>query len=60
MPVIYAGNKDAAPLVVKTFDDSVALTCRRQSARSLEARKLGPARDKIHDLFLEHVMATPG
>ena len=61
MPVIYAGNKDAAPLVEKTFDDSVALTVVDNLRPVLERENLGPARDQIHDLFLEHVMAhAPG
>ncbi|HEY2250975.1 MAG TPA: glutamate mutase L, partial [Planctomycetaceae bacterium] len=61
MPVIYAGNKDAAALVVKTFDDTVALTVVDNLRPVLERENLGPARDKIHDLFLEHVMAhAPG
>src|SRR5262245_12409883 len=61
MPVIYAGNKDAAPLVEKTFDDSVALTVVDNLRPVLERENLGPARDEIHDLFLEHVMAhAPG
>ena len=61
MPVIYAGNKDAAPLVVKTFDDTVALMVVDNLRPVLERENLGPARDKIHDLFLEHVMAhAPG
>src|SRR5438477_5585917 len=57
MPVIYAGNKDAAPVVEKTFDDSVALTVVENLRPVLERENLGPARDEIHDLFLEHVMA---
>lgn len=61
MPVIFAGNKDAAPLVTKTFDDSVALTVVENLRPVLERENLGPARDRIHDLFLEHVMAhAPG
>ncbi|HLJ10398.1 MAG TPA: glutamate mutase L [Planctomycetaceae bacterium] len=61
MPVIYAGNKDAGPIVKKTFDDSVALTMVDNLRPVLERENLGPARDKIHDLFLEHVMAhAPG
>jgi uncharacterized protein (TIGR01319 family) len=61
MPVIYAGNKDAASLVVKTFDDTVALTVVDNLRPVLERENLGPARDEIHDLFLEHVMAhAPG
>lgn len=61
MPVIFAGNKDAAPLVEKTFDDSVDLAVVENLRPVLERENLGPARDKIHDLFLEHVMAhAPG
>jgi uncharacterized protein (TIGR01319 family) len=61
MPIIFAGNKDAAPLVHKTFDDSVALTVVDNLRPVLERENLGPARDEIHELFLEHVMAhAPG
>lgn len=61
MPVIYAGNRDAADLVAKTFDDSVDLSIVPNIRPVLEVENLGPARDKIHDLFLEHVMAhAPG
>lgn len=61
MPVIFAGNKDAAPLVEKTFDDTVDLAIVENLRPVLERENLGPARDKIHDLFLEHVMAhAPG
>jgi len=61
MPVIFAGNQDAAPLVEETFDESVDLSIVPNLRPVLEAENLGPARDKIHDLFLEHVMAhAPG
>lgn len=61
MPVIFAGNQEATPLVEKTFDDSVDLTIVPNLRPVLERENLGPARDKIHDLFLEHVMAhAPG
>jgi uncharacterized protein (TIGR01319 family) len=61
MPVIYAGNKDAAPLVKKAFDDTVALTVVENLRPVLERENLGPARDRIHGLFLEHVMEhAPG
>ncbi len=61
MPVIYAGNADAAPLIEDTFDDSVALSIVPNLRPVLERENLGPARDAIHDLFLEHVMAhAPG
>ncbi len=61
MPIIYAGNKDAAEHVARTFDDSVALSVVDNLRPVLERENLGPARDAIHDLFLEHVMAhAPG
>jgi uncharacterized protein (TIGR01319 family) len=61
MPVIYAGNKDAASFIQETFDGSVELSIVPNLRPVLERENLGPARDKIHDLFLEHVMAhAPG
>jgi uncharacterized protein (TIGR01319 family) len=61
MPLVYAGNKDAGPLVAKVFDDSVELKIVDNLRPVLERENLGPARDAIHDLFLEHVMAhAPG
>jgi len=61
MPVIYAGNKEAAPLVSKVFDETIALSVVENIRPVLERENLGPARDAIHDLFLEHVMAhAPG
>ncbi|MCA9052195.1 MAG: glutamate mutase L [Planctomycetaceae bacterium] len=61
MPVVYAGNKEAAAMVQETFDDSVALSIVPNLRPVLERENLGPARDAIHDLFLEHVMAhAPG
>ena len=61
MPIIYAGNKEAAALVEQTFDESVALSIVPNLRPVLERENLGPARDRIHDLFLEHVMAhAPG
>lgn len=61
MPIIFAGNKDAAPLVRQAFDESVDLTVVDNLRPVLERENLGPARDAIHDMFLEHVMAhAPG
>jgi uncharacterized protein (TIGR01319 family) len=65
LPVIFAGNTEAAPKVraifgergEKGFDLSIVDNLRP----TLEQENLGPARDKIHDVFLEHVMAhAPG
>ena len=61
MPVIFAGNQQAADAMVDTFDESVALSVVDNVRPTLEFENLAPARDKIHDLFLEHVMAhAPG
>lgn len=61
MPLIYAGNKEAAEDVSRVFDDSVALAIAANVRPTMETENLAPARDMIHDLFLEHVMAhAPG
>jgi uncharacterized protein (TIGR01319 family) len=61
MPVIYAGNQDATSIIENTFDDSVDLSIVENLRPVLERENLNPARDAIHDLFLEHVMAhAPG
>src|SRR6185436_16756113 len=61
MPVIYAGNKDAAGIVRDLLEKRVALSVVPNLRPSLEHENLGPARDAIHELFMEHVMAhAPG
>jgi uncharacterized protein (TIGR01319 family) len=61
LPIVYAGNKDAAPLVRNVLEKGFALTVVENLRPVLERENLGPARDAIHDLFLEHVMAhAPG
>jgi uncharacterized protein (TIGR01319 family) len=61
LPVIYAGNKDAAPMVQACLGSRTALSVVPNLRPSLERENLGPARDAIHELFMEHVMAhAPG
>src|SRR5690606_25657159 len=61
LPIIYAGNQDAVPFVREAFDESVTLSVVDNVRPVLERENLAPARDAIHDLFLEHVMAhAPG
>ena len=61
LPVIFAGNKDAAPDIERTLGEQTALTIAENIRPTLETENLGPARHVIHDLFLEHVMAqAPG
>ncbi len=61
LPVIYAGNKDARDNVSKALDKKTDLYIVDNLRPRLELENLQPARDKIHDLFMEHVMAqAPG
>src|SRR5580692_1141658 len=61
MPLIYAGNQSATDLVRDALGDSVELFVVPNLRPVLERENLGPARDRIHDIFLEHVMAhAPG
>lgn len=61
LPVIFAGNKDAREVVEKTLASKSALKIVDNLRPVLERENLGPARNAIHDLFMEHVMAhAPG
>ena len=61
LPVIYAGNKDARELVVDELAEKMELKIVENIRPVLEHENLGPARDTIHELFMEHVMAqAPG
>ena len=61
LPVIYGGNKDARVEVMAVLGEKTALTQTENIRPILERENLGPARQVIHDLFLEHVMAqAPG
>ncbi|HIA71437.1 MAG TPA: methylaspartate mutase [Phycisphaerales bacterium] len=62
MPIIFAGNKMAASEVELALqEDWIDLAIVENLRPKLEQENLGPARDKIHDVFLEHVMAhAPG
>ena len=61
LPVIFAGNTDARGAVQQALADKTALQVVDNLRPTLETENLRPARDAIHDLFLEHVMAhAPG
>jgi len=61
VPVIYAGNKDAYPAVEDLLTRRVALRHVDNLRPTLEEENLLPAREAIHELFLEHVMQqAPG
>ncbi|MEO5989159.1 MAG: glutamate mutase L [Candidatus Eisenbacteria bacterium] len=61
LPVIYAGNTDAAAIVTACLESRTALSVVPNLRPRLEQENLKPARDAIHELFMEHVMAhAPG
>ena len=61
LPVIYAGNKDARDVVEKTLTEKADLAIVDNLRPVLERENLVPARNKIHEQFMEHVMAhAPG
>ena len=61
IPIIYAGNKDAVSDIRKRLDDITDLKIVDNIRPTLDKENLRPSRDKIHDLFMEHVMAqAPG
>ena len=62
LPLIYAGNREAVAAIRKVFDaPGFDLSVVENLRPTLERENLGPAREKIHDVFLEHVMAhAPG
>jgi uncharacterized protein (TIGR01319 family) len=61
LPVIYAGNVKAREHVIETLKEKSDLVIVENIRPVLERENLQPARHKIHDLFMEHVMAhAPG
>ena len=61
LPVIYAGNNKAQGEIMKTLAEMTDLTIVNNIRPVLERENLTPSRDKIHDLFMEHVMQqAPG
>jgi uncharacterized protein (TIGR01319 family) len=61
LPIIYAGNKDARGEVTEVLGESIAIQIVDNLRPTLERENLGPAREEIHEMFLEHVMQqAPG
>ena len=61
LPVIYAGNVEAHKAVEEIIADVVDLREVPNLRPTLDRENLGPAREAIHELFLEHVMQqAPG
>ncbi len=61
LPVIYSGNNKAVDIIKDTLEKKTDLIITDNLRPTLDNENLGPARDKIHDLFMEHVMQqAPG
>ncbi len=61
LPVIYAGNNKATDKIENTLGHITDLDITENIRPVLEKENLKPSRDKIHDLFMEHVMQqAPG
>ncbi len=61
MPVIFAGNKDAAGIVREKLESRMSLEVVDNLRPTMERENLMPTRLKIQDQFLEHVMMhAPG
>lgn len=61
LPIIYAGNKDASADVARVLGEHIELQVVENLRPSLDRENLGPAREEIHEMFLEHVMQqAPG
>ncbi|HID93408.1 MAG TPA: methylaspartate mutase [bacterium (Candidatus Stahlbacteria)] len=61
LPVIYAGNKDARDIITERLEKKTALSIVDNIRPVLERENLVPARNQIHELYMEHVMAhAPG
>jgi len=61
LPLVYAGNKDAADLVSSVCEGTMDVHIVENVRPRSDVENLGPAREAIHDLFMNHVMAqAPG
>jgi len=61
LPIVYAGNADAREHVKKLFGSKFALNEVENIRPVLEVERPEPAREAIHEFFMEHVMShAPG
>lgn len=61
IPVIFAGNKEAVKPVDDVLEGRVDLKVVDNLRPTMDKENLGPAREAIHELFLQHVMQqAPG
>jgi uncharacterized protein (TIGR01319 family) len=61
LPVIYAGNANAAKQVKEILEKIAQVVVVDNVRPTLEEENLGPSREAIHEFFLSHVMShSPG
>ncbi len=61
LPLIYAGNRDAQDIVSSICSDDMDLHIVENLRPRHDVENLGPARELIHEIFMDHVMAqAPG
>jgi uncharacterized protein (TIGR01319 family) len=61
LPVIYAGNREAAKDVTEILSKIAKVVVVDNVRPTLERENIGPAREAIHEFFLSHVMShSPG
>ena len=61
LPIIYAGNAAIRDQIKKILGDKYAVKIVDNVRPKLEQENPGPARDSIHEMFMEHVMShAPG
>lgn len=61
LPVIYAGNAEAAGDVAEILAGMANVVVVENVRPTLDTENLGPAREAIHEFFLSHVMShSPG
>jgi len=61
LPLVFAGNKVVRPAIKKLMSDKYALDIVDNLRPVLEVENTEPARQAVHELFMEHVMShAPG
>jgi uncharacterized protein (TIGR01319 family) len=61
LPLVYAGNRDAQDMILSICDKELDVLLVENLRPRHDLENLGPAREAIHDLFMNHVMAqAPG
>lgn len=61
LPIVFAGNKDVRESIKKILGKGYALKIVDNVRPTMEVENPGPARDAVHELFMEHVMShAPG